>query len=41
LNGDGSGRLIGVVYKSAVLEKYSAIKRSLDASGEVMLDARR
>jgi hypothetical protein len=24
-----------------VLEKYSAIKRSLDASGEVMLDARR
>ncbi|MCX5589740.1 ClcB-like voltage-gated chloride channel protein [Alcaligenes endophyticus] len=32
------GRLLGVVYKSAVLEKYSAIKRSLDTSGEVMLD---
>ena len=30
-------RLLGVVYKSSVLEKYSAIKRSLDASGEAML----
>lgn len=30
-------RLLGVVYKSSVLEKYSAIKRSLDASGEPML----
>ncbi|MGB6103385.1 MAG: ClcB-like voltage-gated chloride channel protein [Pusillimonas sp.] len=30
--------LLGVVYKSAVLEKYSALKRSLDASGEAMLD---
>lgn len=31
-------RLMGVVYKSAVLEKYSALKRSLDASAEAMLD---
>jgi len=31
-------RLLGVVYKSALLEKYSAIKKSLDASGEAMLD---
>lgn len=31
-------KLLGVVYKSAVLEKYSAIKRSMDASGEAMLD---
>src|SRR5690606_27899763 len=31
-------QLLGVVYKSAVLEKYSAIKRSMDASGEAMLD---
>lgn len=30
--------LLGVVYKSAVLEKYSALKRSLDASAEAMLD---
>src|SRR5690606_14560836 len=29
--------LLGVVYKSSVLEKYSAIKRSLDAGGEAML----
>ncbi|WP_353153232.1 ClcB-like voltage-gated chloride channel protein [Pollutimonas bauzanensis] len=31
-------QLLGVIYKSAVLEKYSAIKRSMDASGEAMLD---
>lgn len=30
--------LLGVVYKSAVLEKYSALKRSLDASAEAMLE---
>ncbi len=35
---DESPRLLGVVYKSSVLEKYSAIKRSMDASGEAMLD---
>jgi CIC family chloride channel protein len=35
---DEQPRLLGVVYKSALLEKYSAIKRSLDASGEAMLD---
>ena len=38
INADEQGRLLGVVYKSAVLEKYSAIKRSLDSSGEVMFD---
>lgn len=27
-------RLLGVVYKSSVLEKYSAIKKSMDISGE-------
>ena len=27
-------RLLGVVYKSSVLEKYSALKKSLDISGE-------
>lgn len=27
-------RLLGVVYKSSVLEKYSALKKSLDVSGE-------
>lgn len=31
-------KLLGVVYKSSMLEKYSAIKKSLDASGESMLD---
>lgn len=40
LSEDEEPRLIGVVYKSAVLEKYSAIKRSLDAAGEVMFDTR-
>jgi CIC family chloride channel protein len=33
-----SPRLLGVVYKSAVLEKYSALKRSLDASPDAVLD---
>jgi len=33
-------RLLGVVYKSSLLEKYSALKKSMDASGEVMLDVR-
>jgi CIC family chloride channel protein len=37
---DDAPRLLGVVYKSALLEKYSALKRSMDASGEVMLDVR-
>ncbi|MDS1140712.1 ClcB-like voltage-gated chloride channel protein [Pusillimonas sp. SM2304] len=35
---DEAPRLLGVVYKSAVLEKYSALKKSLDTSGEAMLD---
>lgn len=30
--------LLGVVYKSSLLERYCALKKSLDASGEVMLD---
>ncbi|WP_370636006.1 ClcB-like voltage-gated chloride channel protein [Paralcaligenes sp. KSB-10] len=33
-------RLLGVVYKSSLLEKYCALKKSMDASGEVMLDVR-
>jgi len=33
-------KLLGVVYKSALLEKYFALKKSLDASGEAMLDVR-
>ncbi|NYT63217.1 ClcB-like voltage-gated chloride channel protein [Alcaligenaceae bacterium] len=35
---DEHPRLLGVVYKSSVLEKYSAIKKSVDATGEAMLD---
>lgn len=35
---DAEPRLLGVVYKSAVLEKYSALKRSLDASPDAVLD---
>ncbi|NYT35655.1 voltage-gated chloride channel ClcB [Allopusillimonas soli] len=31
-------RLLGVVYKSAVLERYSALKRSMDASAEAMFE---
>ena len=33
-------RLLGVVYKSSLLERYCALKKSLDASGEVMLDVK-
>lgn len=33
-------RLLGVVYKSSVLEKYSALKKSLDIAGEAFLDFR-
>ena len=33
-------KLLGVVYKSSLLEKYSALKKSLDTSVEVMLDVR-
>src|SRR5690606_27478123 len=36
---DDAPRLLGVVYKSALLEKYSAIKKSLDASADALLDA--
>lgn len=32
-------RLLGVVYKSTLLEKYSAIKKSLDASEDVLVAA--
>ncbi len=35
---DEHPKLLGVVYKSSMLEKYSAIKKSMDASGEAMLD---
>jgi CIC family chloride channel protein len=35
---DPEPKLLGVVYKSALLEKYSALKKSLDTSGEAMLD---
>jgi len=38
VSGDDQPRLAGVVYKSAVLEKYSALKRSMDASAEAMMD---
>ena len=31
--------VLGVVYKSSLLEQYSALKRSLDQSGEGLLDA--
>ncbi|MCI2809298.1 ClcB-like voltage-gated chloride channel protein [Eoetvoesiella caeni] len=31
--------LLGVVYKSSLLEQYSALKKSLDQSGEGLLDA--
>ncbi|NGM87215.1 ClcB-like voltage-gated chloride channel protein [Parapusillimonas sp. SGNA-6] len=33
-------RLLGVVHKSALLDKYSAIKKSLDASEDALLEAR-
>ena len=32
-------RLLGVIYKSSLLEKYSALKKSMDSSGETLLDA--
>lgn len=38
---DERPRLLGVVYKSALLEKYSALKRSLDASADVLAEATR
>jgi CIC family chloride channel protein len=38
VSGDEQPRLVGVVYKSAVLEKFSALKRSMDASAEAMMD---
>jgi len=34
---DEHPRLLGVVYKSSLLEKYSALKRSLDVSGESLM----
>jgi len=34
---DEQPRLLGVVYKSSVLEKYSALKRSLDVSGHGLM----
>lgn len=34
-------KLLGVVYKSSLLEKYSAIKRSLDASSEALIEIRK
>ncbi len=40
VSAEGPSILLGVVYKSAVLEKYSALKKSMDASGEAMLDYR-
>jgi len=33
-----SPQLLGVVYKSSLLEKYSALKRSFDTSGEALSD---
>ncbi|HEY9280985.1 MAG TPA: ClcB-like voltage-gated chloride channel protein [Eoetvoesiella sp.] len=33
-------KLLGVIYKSSLLEKYCALKKSLDTSGEVMFDVR-
>jgi len=35
---DEQPRLLGVVYKSALLEKYSALKRSLDSSTDVLAE---
>jgi len=35
---EGPPRLLGAVYKSAVLEKYSALKKSVDASSEAIMD---
>jgi len=35
---DEQPKLLGVVYKSALLEKYSLLKRSLDASADVLAE---
>lgn len=37
---DENPRLLGVVYKSSLLERYSAIKRSIDQSSDSMVDYR-
>ena len=37
VSSQSDSRLLGVVYKSALLEKYSALKRSFDASSEVLV----
>lgn len=37
---DENPRLLGVVYKSSLLERYSAIKRSIDLSSDSMVDYR-
>ena len=41
IRSEAEPRLIGVVYKSALLEKYSALKRSLDASSEALVSLQR
>src|SRR5690625_94608 len=41
INNDKQRRLLGVVYKSALLERYSILKRTLDASSEALLHFRR
>src|SRR5699024_3567388 len=41
VNNDQQRRLLGVVYKSALLERYSLLKRTLDASSEALLHFRR
>lgn len=41
INNDKQRRLLGVVYKSALLERYSVLKRTLDASSEALLHFRR
>ena len=37
---DENPRLLGVVYKSSLLERYSAIKRTIDLSSDSMVDYR-
>src|SRR5699024_12374013 len=41
VNNPTQKRLLGVVYKSALLERYSVLKRTLDASSEALLHFRR
>lgn len=41
INNATQRRLLGVVYKSALLERYSILKRTLDASSEALLHFRR